>query len=161
MEIDEGMATETIAAAVQTVEKGMSSSRSDLLAIEEPLQICLNGSPLSITMRTPGADLDLAAGFLFTEGIVDDVGQILSMCAEAATSEEGSEKSGDRVTIRLRPDVAIDPGRIRRNFYTSSSCGVCGKLEMGAVEVHPGRAMRKSGPQFRADLIYRLPELLR
>src|SRR5258708_6804175 len=80
MENDETVVTETIAAAVQTVERGMSSSRSDLLAIEEPLQICLNGSPLSITMRTPGADLDLAAGFLFTEGIVYDIGQILSMC---------------------------------------------------------------------------------
>src|SRR5712691_11388351 len=131
MEINEGMATETIAAAVQTVERGMSSSRSDLLAIEEPLQICLNGSPLSITMRTPGADLDLAAGFLFTEGIIDDVGQILSMRAESA--EDSSDDSGDRVTIRLKPEVAIDLGRIRRNFYTSSSCGVCGKLAIGAI----------------------------
>src|SRR5260221_1870082 len=161
MEIDEGMATETIAAAVQTVEKGMSSSRSDLLAIEEPLQICLNGSPLSITMRTPGADLDLAAGFLFTEGIVDDIGQILSMCVEAATPEEGSEKSGDRVTIRLRPDVAVDPGRIRRNFYTSSSCGACGKLEMGAVEVHPAPATRNSAPPLPPAPIYPFAHLLR
>jgi FdhD protein len=150
---------DTITAPVRTVEKGFSYSRSDLLAIEEPLQFCLNGSPLSITMRTPGSDLDLATGFLFTEGIVDDVGQILSMRAESA--EDSSDDSGDRVTIRLKPEVALDPSRIRRNFYTSSSCGVCGKLAMGAIEVRPTRAMRQSGPQFSADLIYRLPDLLR
>jgi len=153
------MNLDTITAAVQTVEKGLSSSRSDLLAIEEPLQLCLNGFPLSITMRTPGSDLDLATGFLFTEGIINDVGQILSMRAESA--EDDSENSGDRVTIRLRPEVAIAPSRIRRNFYTSSSCGVCGKLAIGAIEVCPSRVMRQSGPQFHADLIYRLPELLR
>ena len=67
------MSADTIAAPVQTVERGFSSSRSDLLAIEEPLQFCLNGFPLSITMRSPGSDLDLAVGFLFTEGIIDDV----------------------------------------------------------------------------------------
>jgi len=153
------MNLDTITAPIHTVEKGLSSSRSDLLAIEEPLQLCLNGFPLSITMRTPGSDLDLAVGFLFTEGIINDVGQILSMRAESG--EDDSENSGDRVTIRLRPEVAIDPARIRRNFYTSSSCGVCGKLAIGAIEVCPSRVMRQSGPQFHADLIYRLPELLR
>ncbi len=153
------MTTDTIAAPVQTVERGFSSSRSDSLAIEEPLQLCLNGSPLSITMRTPGSDLDLATGFLFTEGIIDDVGHILSMRAES--EEDDSGNSGDRVTIRLRPDIAIDPARIRRNFYTSSSCGVCGKLAIGAIEVHPSPPMRQSGPQFHTDLIYRLPDLLR
>jgi FdhD protein len=65
------------------------------------------------------------------------------------------------VTIRLKPEVAIDPARIRRNFYTSSSCGVCGKLAMGALDVRPPRPIQPSGPQFSADLIYRLPELLR
>src|SRR5208337_2339391 len=99
----EKVTADTISAAVQTVEKGLFCSHSDLLTVEEPLQLCLNGSPLSITMRTPGSDLDLATGFLFTEGIIDDVGQILSMRAEAAETEEGSEKAGDRVTIRLRP----------------------------------------------------------
>ena len=153
------MNLDTITAPIHTVEKGLSSSRSDLLAIEEPLQLCLNGFPLSITMRTPGSDLDLATGFLLTEGIIDDVGQILLMRAESG--EDDSENSGDRVTIRLRPEVAIDPARIRRNFYTSSSCGVCGKLAIGAIEVSPSRLMRQSGPQFHADLIYCLPDLLR
>ena len=73
------MAIDAIAARVQTVEKGCSSERSDLLVIEEPLQFCLNGSPISITMRSPGSDLDLAVGFLFTEGIINDVRQILAI----------------------------------------------------------------------------------
>ena len=155
------MNVDTITAPIHSVEKGLSSSRSDSLAIEEPLQFCLNGFPLSITMRTPGSDLDLATGFLFTEGIITDVSEILSMSAESAEVEDGPENSGDRVTIRLKPEVAIDPGRVRRNFYTSSSCGVCGKLAIGAIEVCPSRPMRQSGPQFHADLIYRLPDLLR
>src|SRR6202022_996808 len=135
------MTADTISAPVQTVEKGSSCSRSDLLAIEEPLQFCLNGSPLSITMRSPGSDLDLATGFLFTEGIIEDVGQILSMRAESA--EDSSDDSGDRVTIRLKPQGPVDSGRILRNFYTSSSCGVCGKLAIGAIEVRPARPMRQ------------------
>src|SRR5438105_9186812 len=106
------MAADTTTAPVQTMENGHSSARSDLLAIEEPLQLCLNGSPLSITMRTPGSDLDLAVGFLFTEGIIDDVGQILSM----RTGPAEDENSGDRVTIWLQPEVAIDSARVRRNF---------------------------------------------
>jgi len=153
------MSTDTIAVRVQTVEKGFSSQRSDLLTSEKPLQFCLNGSPISITMRSPGSDLDLAVGFLFTEGIINDVRQILSMRAES--DEDVSRNSGDRVTIRLRPDIAIDPARIRRNFYTNSSCGVCGKLAIGAIDVRPALSMRQSGPQFRAHIIYRLPDLLR
>src|ERR1700751_2244689 len=146
------MNLDTITAAVQTVEKRLSSSRSDLLAIEEPLQFCLNGFPLSITMRSPGHDLDLATGFLFTEGIINDVSQILSMRCEPAqreqAAEDGSGKSADSVVIRLRPEEAIDTARFRRNFYTSSSCGVCGKIAMGAIEVHSSRQMCQSGPKF-------------
>src|SRR5579863_1950616 len=156
------MNPDTITTPVQTVENGLSTPRSDLLAIEEPLQFCLNGFPLSITMRSPGHDLDLATGFLFTEGIINDVGQILSMhCEPSQEGEDGSGKSADSVIIRLKPDVVLDPARFRRNFYTSSSCGVCGKIAMGAIEVHPSRKMRRSGPKFRAELIYRLPGLLR
>jgi FdhD protein len=159
------MNPDTITTPVQTVENGLSTPRSDLLAIEEPLQFCLNAFPLSITMRSPGADLDLATGFLFTEGIINDVGQILSMHCEPAPgeleAEDGSGKSADSVIIRLRPEVTLDPARFRRNFYTSSSCGVCGKIAMGAIEVHPSRQMRRSGPKFSTELIYRLPDLLR
>src|SRR5579863_3104731 len=104
------MNPDTITTPVQTVENGLSTPRSDLLAIEEPLQFCLNGFPLSITMRSPGHDLDLATGFLFTEGIINDVTQILSMhcepmhrepapeereATETTETEDGSGKSAD------------------------------------------------------------------
>jgi FdhD protein len=115
-------------------------------------------------MRTPGSDLDLAVGFLFTEGIIHDVNQILSMRAEPAAedpSDPAAENSSDRVTIRLKPEVSVDPARIRRNFYTSSSCGVCGKLAISALEIHPPRPIHQPGPKFPSDLIYRLPDLLR
>src|SRR5260370_29995737 len=105
------VSADTMNASVQTIERGFSSSRSDLLAIEEPLQFCLNGSPLSITMRSPGSDLDLAVGLLFTEGIIKDVGQILSMRAESAGDTFGN--SGDIATIMLWPEVVIGPRRIR------------------------------------------------
>jgi formate dehydrogenase assembly factor FdhD len=88
------MTADTITATVQTVENGIFSSRDDLLTIEEPLQFCLNGAPLSITMRSPGSDLDLATGFLFTEGIIDDVGQILSMRAESAEDSSAISFTG-------------------------------------------------------------------
>jgi len=71
---------------VETMENRLSSSRSDLLAVDEPLQICRNGSPLSMTMRTPGSDLGLAVGFLSTEAIIKDVSQIPSMRAEPSVS---------------------------------------------------------------------------
>jgi FdhD protein len=111
--------------------------------------------------RLPCANLALIWTWpsAFTEAIIDDVGQILSMNAEP--EEDSSGKSSNRVTISLRPEVAIDPSRIRRNFYTSSSGGVCGRLAIGAIEIRPPRPMRQFGPQFRADVIYRLPGLLR
>jgi FdhD protein len=153
------MTLDTFDIGVRTIEDGISCEHSDFLAVEQPLQFCLNGNALSITMRSPGADLDLAAGFLFTEGIISDISQILSMKFEPADRDSG--QPADRVSIRLKPEVAINPVLIRRNFYTTSSCGVCGKLTMDAVEVTPQRRLRQDGPQFLADRIYRLPGLLR
>ncbi len=153
------MTRDTMIASVETVEAGSSTHRQDLLAVEEPLEIHLNGKPLSITMRTPGDDLDLAVGFLFTEGIVEDVGQILSI--EHGHSGSGPEQPGNSVTAQLKPGVEVDPVRIQRNFYTTSSCGVCGKASICALETIPRRELPEPGPVFRADLIYRLPEILR
>ena len=154
-------------APVETIEAGSSIFRQDVLAVEEPLEIHLNGKPLSITMRTPGNDLDLAIGFLFTEGIVDNVEQILSIgrghngAGPGAGAGIGSERSGNSVVADLKPGVEVDPVRVQRNFYTTSSCGVCGKASICALETKPRRTLREPGPVFRADLIYRLPEIVR
>src|SRR5579862_6449437 len=91
----------------------------DLLAVEEPLQIRVNGRDLSITMRTPGHDHELAAGFLFTEGILKTPSDVLSI-----------ETGENSVTLTLAEGV--DPG-VARNFYTTSSCGVCGKASIDSL----------------------------
>jgi FdhD protein len=117
----------------------------DLLAVEEPLQIRVNGRDLSITMRTPGHDCELAAGFLFTEGILKNRADVLSV--------DANENS-----VELTLADGVDPGTAR-NFYTTSSCGVCGKASIESLHA-AGCAML---PPLRIDpeVIHRLPETLR
>ncbi|MEV0380223.1 formate dehydrogenase accessory sulfurtransferase FdhD [Nonomuraea sp. NPDC050643] len=111
------------------VKDTASVSRIDSLAAEEPLEIRLDGTPLTVTMRTPGDDFDLAAGFLVSEGAVgaaDDIATI-RYCAGATVAGENTYNVLD---VRLAPGVrAPEP----RNFYTTSSCGVCGKASLEAV----------------------------
>jgi FdhD protein len=141
------------------VEGESRSSRSDFLAVEEPLEIRLNGTAISVTMRTPGDDVALAAGFLFTEGIVTDYSQILSI---GYAAESQSPRSATNVIdVRLRPDVEFDPEHLRRNFYATSSCGICGKASIDAIQAQRACPMPQSGPIFSAALIHRLPEILR
>ena len=113
----------------------------DLLVTEEPLEIRLGYGPehdrkelrLSVTMRTPGHDAELALGFLITEGIVQDHRQVLRV---AYCENVKDEERGNVVRTELHPDVDIDPMQWQRNFYTSSSCGVCGKSSIEAVFTH-------------------------
>ena len=109
-----------------------ASARADLLAAEEPLEIRIGGAPLTVTMRTPGDDIDLAAGFLFTEGLLSpeiDIRQI-RLCDENVAD----------VTLEVVPDGDRGPERgtadgARRNFLTTSACGVCGKDSIDAIRV--------------------------
>jgi FdhD protein len=117
----------------------------DLLAVEEPLQIRMNGRDLSITMRTPGHDRELAAGFLFTEGILKTRADVL-----AIDSEENS------VTLTLAEGVDIG---VARNFYTSSSCGVCGKASVESLHAAGCRMLPHC--QVAREVIHGLPEKLR
>ncbi len=121
---------------VTVVENGEAVSRRDKLATEEPFEIRAAGpgqSPVSIavTMRTPGADMELAAGFLFTEGLISSREEIdrIRYCG----LEAGEEQDYNIVTVHLRR--AFDPGLLQRNFYATSSCGVCGKASIDQVEV--------------------------
>ena len=118
---------------------------SDEVAVELPLEIRLNGEPVAVTMRTPGDDLALAAGFLFGEGIVEGP-------PEVGLSED---LAANTVEVRA-PDASPPP---TRRFYTSSSCGVCGK---GALEEVAVRAARvESRLTVERELLARLPDLLR
>ena len=137
----------------------------DALAVEEPLEIRIgfieNGKAVhksvSITMRTPGDDFELAAGFLFTEGIVKSADQInqIRHCGVSA-------KDGLRNTVRvdLRPDVQVDFKKLERHFYTSSSCGVCGKTSIEALQTGVCRLPESASPIFAPGTIHRLPEIL-
>jgi FdhD protein len=110
-------------------------------------------------MRTPGDDLDLAAGFLFTEGVIDEYSQIVSM--RQANTALTSRPSTNWVDVCLQPGVECDSSRLARNFYASSSCGICGKASIEAIEVTPCRRSNKFGPLFPARVVHRLPEVLR
>ena len=109
---------------------GSADYRADLLAVEEPLEIRIGGTPLTVTMRTPGDDIDLAAGFLFGEGLLNpsvDLRQI-RMCDENVADVTLEVAAGD-VTR------ATDARRAQRNFLTTSACGVCGKDSIESIRV--------------------------
>lgn len=128
----------------------------DYLAGEEPLEIVVGESPISVIMRTPGHDLELAAGFLFTEGLISNRAQIASVGHVSG----GEQNGANRVRVVLAPGIELDPEATRRNFYTSSSCGVCGKASIDAVRIyHPERP--NSHCNVDADVICRLPGELR
>ncbi len=133
------------------------SAQQDWLAVEEPLEIRLGydskgwrvHKSISITMRTPGADRELAAGFLFTEGIVAGAHDIAQVCLEAENI----------VCVELREGVAVDLQRLERHFYTSSSCGVCGKTSIAALQT--GAPPLDDAFLVDASVIHRLPDALR
>jgi FdhD protein len=145
---------------VQKIEGETSAPFQDLLAVEEPLEIRLGGKSISITMRTPGNDFELAAGFLFTEGIVENAEQI----REIRWSHPGNgnpRQIGNSVTVDLNPDVAVDLDRLQRHFYTTSSCGVCGKSSIEAIEAQGCPVLPRNSPLIRAAIIHQLPDALR
>jgi FdhD protein len=117
----------------------------DVLAVEEPLEIRLAFGPaharqlksISVTMRTPGSDAELAAGFLMTEGVIRDELEIASISTgfteAAAHAEVWNSSSGNVVTVELAPTVEVNLSTLQRNFYTTSSCGICGKASLLAL----------------------------
>lgn len=134
-------------------EDGSVSSRPDELAEEEPLEIRVRGRAISVTMRTPGYDLELAAGFLATEGLIRKKRDVLHM-EECARNEFGNV-----LNVVLAPDVAVDFKKLTRHVFASSSCGLCGKATIEAVQ----RRYPPAGGEFSvaSDLILRMPEKMR
>ncbi len=128
----------------------------DCLVGEEPLEIRVGDAALSVTMRTPGHDLELATGFLFTEGLISGRDQIASTRHEPDQKQNGA----NRVRVDLAAGVMLDAESTRRNFYTTSSCGVCGKASIDAVQA---RQIAPPNPDCRVDpeVLCGLPERLR
>ena len=135
---------------------GELHSVDDYLVGEEPLEIRIGDTAISVTMRTPGYDLELATGFLFTEGLITGPEQIASVRHEPDAKQNG----GNRVCVDLAPGVALDLDMSCRNFYTASSCGVCGKASIDAVRV---RGIERPDSQRAVDpeVLCRLPDQLR
>jgi FdhD protein len=142
---------------------GISSlPRQEILASEEPLEIRIEfgpsshrvNRPISVTMRTPGHDSELAAGFLFTEGVVRDPADVLTV------SPDNQRIQSNSVCLKLAPEVQVNTASLSRNFYTTSSCGICGKASLAALQtLCPPRTSNTF--EIEAETIYRLPNALR
>jgi FdhD protein len=138
-------------------DDGKLRRKDDYLAAEEPLEIRVGCEPLSVTMRTPGHDRELAAGFLFTEGLIQRREQIVKL--EAAQLQDGTNR-GNVIEAELAPDAAPDFVKMRRHFFAASSCGICGKASIDAIR---SRLLAAPNPDFRldAELLVHMPDALR
>jgi FdhD protein len=161
------MSGASLAIDVSKVHGTRQISQTDSVAVEEPLEIQLcapsaedsAAKSISITMRTPGEDEELSVGFLFTEGIITGAKQVASLrhCGEA------DPDTGFRNVIRieLEPDVQVDLSRLDRHFYTTSSCGVCGKASLTALRVAGQIPMTGIVTAFDRERLVEMPEKLR
>jgi FdhD protein len=145
---------------VQKVAGDSSAPVQDLLAVEEPLEIRLGEKSVSITMRTPGHDFELAAGFLFTEGILHDRAEIREI-RWAHQANGNARQLGNSVSVELNPGVEVDIDRLERHFYTTSSCGVCGKASIEAIQMQGCPVLPRNAPRVTSAVIHHLPETLR
>jgi FdhD protein len=151
------------AVQVVRVDKTLHSTRRDFLATEEPLEIRLvageHKKTLAITMRTPGNDFELAAGFLLSEGVIhqrEDISKI-TYCVDKDVAQE---QRYNIVNVFLRVKELPDLPSLERHFYTSSACGVCGKASLESLEIRDLKAL-ESPLIVSASLLYTLPDKLR
>jgi FdhD protein len=149
------------------MDGGGAHAREDAVAIEEPLEIQLAfdkrgvrvTKSVSVTMRTPGNDRELAAGFLFTEGIIDGAASIAGW--EMPEAHRPGPAGGNTLRVVLRDGIDVDLRSLERNFYMTSSCGVCGKTSLEALRVTGRIALDPDGATWDASMIGGLPEALR
>lgn len=154
-------------AQVLVMREGRLEHHSDQVATEEPMEIRVSAGSggdagrrtVAVTMRTPGADFELAAGFLFSEGVVRSRDEIrrISYCADPAV---GPDQRYNVVTVELAGTALPDLAPLERHFFTSSACGVCGKAGIEALRVRSCRPVT-SGPAVEAGVLAALPEKLR
>jgi FdhD protein len=148
---------------VRSVDDGHDGVRSDFVATEEPLEIRLiaGGSTetVAVTMRTPGSDFELAAGFLLAEGVIGDRNAIAQIryCVDA---DIDVDQQFNIVTVDLRPGIHPDLAPLERHFHITSACGVCGKASLQALQIR-GCSRLPPGPTLDADMLVQLPEKLR
>lgn len=163
--------TQLAEGAVRRVDGSHAVEVADHLAVEEPLLIELvhdreqDGirgrvtESVSVTMRTPGHDVELALGFLYTEGIVAAAGEVVWLTSEPPTQAGAGECNTVRIVVR--PGVPVDVRRLERHFYTASSCGVCGKTSLEALAAGREIDIAPERPVVDAATIHALPDTLR
>jgi FdhD protein len=139
---------------------GAADYRADLLAVEEPLEIRVDGEPLMVTMRTPGDDIDLAAGFLFTEGLLTRLSDVreIRMCDENVAAVTGADDGG---LLRARINGADGFQSASRNFLATSACGVCGKDSIEAIRVRSAYDVAADPVRVSPAVLAGLPDRLR
>lgn len=146
---------------IWVVEQGRAKSRLDHLTVEEPLEIRLSepAQTIAVTMRTPGADFELVAGFLYGEGVISDRSDVrrLRYCIDHDIEEA---QRYNVVSVDLRPTLAPDLQPLERHFYTTSACGVCGKTSLEALKIRCA-PISAAGPTIAAERLYSLPDQLR
>jgi len=140
-----------------------TTTRPDTLVVEEPLEIRVNGAAVTVTMRTPGADIELAQGFLLTEGMITGRGDVLSIryCGGRDARADAGANSYNVLEVTLAPGVAPPDLDITRNFYTTSSCGVCGKASLDAVRLSSRFVPGADGATVAVATLAAMPRRLR
>ncbi|GAB3747932.1 formate dehydrogenase accessory sulfurtransferase FdhD [Nocardiopsis nanhaiensis] len=150
----------TVRERILRLRDGVASERVDTLVAEEPLEIRVNGAPLSVTMRTPGHDFDLAAGFLAGEGVVRSAADIRAIRYCAGATEDGVN-TYNILDVDLAPEVPPPDASLERNFYTTSSCGLCGKASLDAVRTKATWSVAEDDVRITAETLTELPDRLR
>jgi FdhD protein len=145
---------------VVRVVDGTASRRPDTLVVEEPLEIRVDGASLAVTMRTPGDDFDLVAGFLATEGVVRRAEDLAAMRYCAGTDDQG-RNTYNLIDVTLSAGVAPPDPSVERRFYTTSSCGVCGKASIDALRTVTPYDVRSDDVRVSPAVVTSLPERLR
>ncbi|GFG71801.1 formate dehydrogenase accessory sulfurtransferase FdhD [Mycolicibacter senuensis] len=143
---------------VSHLAAGDATQRPETLAVEEPLEIRLGGVPLTVTMRTPGSDIELAQGFLLTEGIIAGRDDVLT--ARYCARPDGTN-TYNVLDVTLAPHVRPPEVDITRNFYTTSSCGICGKASLEAVRLASRYGPGDDPVRVTAEAVTAMPDQLR
>lgn len=151
---------------VTKLRENKAEEVKDHVSVEEPLEMNLrfkqnsnwHTENLSITMRTPGNDEDLVTGFLFNERIIEDVNQIIKI--EKQGDKVGDYNIQNKIEATIDNIKNIDIGKLKRNFLTNSSCGVCGKASLDTIEVIKNDKLNLSFPKIQKKIIMKSPELL-
>lgn len=142
------------------VAGSISGVQEDVLAVEEPLEIRVGGRALAITMRTPGHDYDLAAGFLVSEGVISKAEHFSTARYCAGATVEGLN-TYNVLDVTLAQGVAPPDPSLERSFYTTSSCGLCGKASVDAVRTQSVYDVREDELRIDTELLASFPEKLR